>query len=136
VQILSFGRKQKGSKPAIDRIVDNPEKAAEITKRAELLFSKDLGWAIARAMQLLVPEVLYRCGIEFKASPKRMADVLGQPYRKNIAQHLRVKVGRAGLFLGFSKTRNTIKKRATSRAICVVSYHAPLPAWMPMLTML
>src|SRR5258706_7688250 len=93
VQILSFGRKQEGSKPAIDRVFDNPEKAAEIAKRAELLFSKELGWAIARAMQLLVPEVLYRCGIEFKASPKRMADVLGQSYRKNIAQHLRVKRG-------------------------------------------
>jgi hypothetical protein len=97
-QILSYGREQKASKPAIDAIFDHPEKAAEITKRAEMLFSEELGWAIVRAMQLLVPEVLYRCGIEFKTSPKRMADVLGQSYRKDIAQQLRVKVGRTGLF--------------------------------------
>lgn len=118
VQILSFGRKQNKSKRAIDTIFDNPEKAAEITKRAELLFSKELGWAIARAMQLLVPEVLYRCGIEFKASPKRMADVLGQSYRKNIAQHLRVKVGRAGLFRDekhYKETLYDVRARILSR---------------------
>jgi hypothetical protein len=96
--IMSFGIKQKGSKPAIDKVFDNPQKAAEITKRAEMLFSDELGWAIDRAMQLLVHEVLFRCGIDFKASPKLMADVLGQSYRKDIAQQLRVKVGRAGLF--------------------------------------
>lgn len=96
--IMSFGRKQKGSRPAIDNIFGNPENAAAITKRAQMLFSEELGWAIARAIQLLVHEVLYRCGIDFKASTKRMADILGQSYRKDIAQQLGVKVGRAGLF--------------------------------------
>ena len=91
--IMSFGRKQKGCKPAIDKIFDNPEKAAEITKRAQMLFSEELGWAIARAIQLLVHEVLCRCGIDFKASPKLMADALGAALRKEFGKQLGVKRG-------------------------------------------
>ncbi len=91
--IMSFGRKQKGSKPAIDKIFDNPEKAAELAKQAEMLFSEELGGEIAGAIQLLVHQVLYRCGIEFRASPKLMADALSIAHRKEIGQQLGVKRG-------------------------------------------
>ena len=90
---MSFGRKQKGRNLAVDNIFDNPEKATEVARRAEMLFSEELGGEIAEAIQLLVHQVLYRCGVEFKTSPKLMADALSTAHRKEIGQQLGVKRG-------------------------------------------
>lgn len=96
--ILRYGRKQKGTKPAIDNIFDNPQRATEVTKNAERLFNHELGWAISRAIQELVHEVLFRSGVEFKDSPKDMADMLNSAHRKEIGEQLGVRPGPSRFF--------------------------------------
>jgi hypothetical protein len=115
---LRYGRKKKGRKPAIDSIFDNPEKAAQITSEAEDLFNHELGWAISRAIQELVHEVLFRCGVEFKESPKQMADLLGSAHRKEIGKQLGVRPGRSRLFRDknhYESTLQAAKERLLAR---------------------
>jgi len=105
---LRYGRKQKGLKPAIDSIFDNPAKAAEIAGRAQELFDHELGWAIARTVQQLAHEVLFRCGVDFEESPRRMADMLVSAHRKEIGQQLGVRRGRSRLFRDKAQYEGTL----------------------------
>jgi len=87
--------KHRGRKPALDALFDDPEEMRWVTRQAEAKFEQALGQTIDIALQLLIHQTMYQCGVlAWKDESKSMADLFAKTFRDDIAKQLKVRPGR------------------------------------------
>ena len=91
--------KRRGRKPALDALFDNPEEMRWVTRQAEAKFEQALGQTIDIALQLLIHQTMYECGVlAWRDKSKSMTDLFAKAFRDDIAKQLKVRTGPEPLF--------------------------------------
>ncbi|HEY6242439.1 MAG TPA: hypothetical protein VIX17_00750 [Pyrinomonadaceae bacterium] len=86
-------RAQKGRKPKVDAIFDNPEKARQVASEAKELFTRELGHAIGVAIDMLSQDIAQRVGI-VQTTPGKRGDQLAKAWKKDRRNRLQITQGR------------------------------------------
>jgi hypothetical protein len=101
--------KHRGRRPALDVLFDDPEEMCRVTRQAEAKFEQGLGQTIDIALQLLIHQTMYQCGIlAWRDESKSMTDLLATAFRDEIAKQLKVRPGREPLFRGADHYKQTL----------------------------